>query len=415
MPRMIRSIVDKWGGTTAAFYSYTHMSHDLCTGLLTPMIVFLMLPLVDGGLGLNYLQAGLLMSAFQITSGLSQFLGGWLGDRFNRRTVMAVGLGGVGISLVGVGLSPTYYSIMAVLIVMGLFAGGYHPSAATKLSDSYSKEKRGKALALYMVGGTIGFTLCPILGGLIGGLMGWRYAFIILGIPSILAAIFVLLKIKKTEPITRTTTGNNTQDKSVDRKINLIGALKPIAVLMILSILAQLLAGCSISFISRFMNEIHGITPVYAAMFLAVIRGGGIAGSLLGGWLSDKWGRRNGILLTLTATGPVLYLATILPLNAALVVVFAFLGLLVFMKGTTVLPYLMDNTPQHLRATILGVYFGLAREGMSFANPVAGYYMDKYGIGKVFNVIALSNIALSVVTLLLLLKPKSHRSASRTN
>ena len=71
----LREIFKRWGGGTAFFFTYTHLSHDLCTSLLPAF-----LPLIKEGLGLSYLQSGFLLSALNVTSGLSQFPGGWLGD-----------------------------------------------------------------------------------------------------------------------------------------------------------------------------------------------------------------------------------------------------------------------------------------------------------------------------------------------
>jgi hypothetical protein len=67
----------------------------------------------------------------------------------------------------------------------------------------------------------------------------------------------------------------------------------------------------------------------------------------------------------------------------------------------------MDNVPPHLRATIFGIYFGLGMEGISIIQPIFGYFMDLYGIVRVFEVVALISIALSVISLLLARKSRS--------
>ena len=174
-----KKIIDQWGGTTATFFTYTHLSHDLCIGLLSAL-----LPLIRIGLGISYLQSGLLLSAFTITSGFSQFLGGWLGDRISRPIAIVIGLGGVSLGALMVGLSSSYYSLLIMLIIMGIFSGAYHPSATSLISGYFGEDSRGKAIALHMVGGSIGFSLGPLAGGLIAEAMGWRIAFIILSIPS---------------------------------------------------------------------------------------------------------------------------------------------------------------------------------------------------------------------------------------
>jgi len=176
-----------------------------------------------------------------------------------------------------------------------------------------------------------------------------------------------------------------------------------------LDMLMQLVAGSAMSFIPIYLVDKHNIVPAYAAMLLGITIGGGIAGSLFGGWLSDKWGRKQAIFLALVATGPILYLLTKLPFNVGLIGILILFGLIMYMRIAAVQSFLMDSVPPQLMSTIFGIYFGLAFEGMSLMQPVAGHFMDIFGIAEVFNGIALTSIVLSLVALLLAKKPKLHR------
>ena len=160
--KRLRGVFDQWGGTTATYFAYTHGSHDQCAGLLVAL-----LPFIRTDLGLSYMKSVLLLSAYSITAGASQFLGGWLGDRISRYLVIAVGLCGVGSAALAVGLSSAFYPMLAILIIMGIFAGAYHPSATSMISGYFEKGRMGKAIAVHMLGGSIGFALGPILGGII--------------------------------------------------------------------------------------------------------------------------------------------------------------------------------------------------------------------------------------------------------
>ncbi len=396
------AIFRQWGGGTASLFTYTHFGHDLCCGLLTAL-----LPLIKEGLGLTYLQSGLLLSAYTITSGFSQVLGGWLGDRLRRSAVIAVGLGGVGLATFAVGLSPSYYPMLFILIIMGILAGGYHPSAVSMLSGYFEESRRGRVIALHMVGGSIGFSMGPLLGGLIAEALGWRFAFIILSIPAIFAVPLVLKKfalIEKTAGIMslRQTSGKEpARIQTGVRRVNVIQALRPIAFILFLCVFMQLIAGVAMSFVPLYLVDKHGVTPAFAAVLVGILRFGGIAGSLFGGWLSDRWGRKQAIFLSLVATGPVLYLLTILPYNAGLVVILITFGMFRYMTQATMQPYVLDNVPPYLRATAFGIYFGMALEGQSLMQPVAGHFMDIYGISSIFTVVALVSVGLSLVTLLL--------------
>ncbi|MFC1915726.1 MFS transporter [Chloroflexota bacterium] len=403
--RSLKTILNQWGGSTATFFTYTHLSHDLCIGLFVAL-----LPLIRESLGLSYLQSGLLLSAYTITSGLSQFPGGWIGDRVSRYMVIAIGLGGVGLTTLAIGLSPTYYPMLFILVTMGIFAGAYHPSVVSMLFSHSEKTRRGKVIAIHMVGGSVGFTIGPFLGGLIAELLGWRFAFIILGIPALVAVPLILRKFRQKGPIdslkpeNQSANNDDTTLKPLHRGTNIFQALQPIAIIFSLVILMQFIGGSAMAFIPIYLVDKHNITPAYAAIMIGIVRAGGISGSLFGGWLSDKWSRKNALFLALVTTGPILYLLTKLPFNAGLIVILILFGLIMYMRQATVQTLLMDSVPSQLRATIFGIYFGLGLEGQSLIQPVAGYFMDIFGIAEVFSVIALISVGLSLITLFLVRK-----------
>ncbi len=396
------AVFSQWGGGTAPFFAYTHLTHDLCTGLLTAL-----LPLIKEGLGLTYLQSGILLSAYTITSGLSQIPGGWIGDRLRRNIVVAVGLGGVGLATIAVGLSPSYYPMIVILVIMGILAGGYHPSAVSMLSGYYEEARRGRVIALHMVGGSTGFTIGPLLGGLIADSLGWRFAFIILGFPAISAVPIIMRRFALVEKATgilssgRIPEKESSQTRESPRRAGIFQVLRPMATILFLCVTMQLIAGAAMSFVPLYLVDKHTIAPAYAAVLVGVLRFGGISGSLFGGWLSDRWGRKQAVILSLVATGPVLYLLTILPFNAGFIAVLIAFGLCRYMTQATMQPYLMDSVPPYIRATAFGIYFGLALEGQSLIQPVAGHFMDIYGIVDVFMVIAMVSGALSLLALLL--------------
>jgi len=61
-------IIEQWGGKTALFFSYTHLSHDITTGLLGALI-----PFIPQDLGLDYSEAGFWFPAYALASGFAQF------------------------------------------------------------------------------------------------------------------------------------------------------------------------------------------------------------------------------------------------------------------------------------------------------------------------------------------------------
>ncbi len=389
------NLIYQWGGKIALFYTYLHGSHDLNTGLLVAL-----LPFIRADLGINYLQAGLLASAYSLTSGISQFFGGWISDRIDRKKAMAIGLIGVGLCTLGVGFAPNYYYLLGILILQGIMAGWFHPSALASLTGYIEGARRGKAISVHMLGGTIGFLIGPTLGAGISTLINWHYAFIILAIPAIVAGILALTVLKFPAPTT-SIEGKNQAIKQEKKLSGIINIFRSMIWIFLLVLAVQLLIGPGMSFVSLFLVDKHGISTAAAAMWVSIIRAGGVAGSLLGGWFSDKFGRQRAVLTSLIFLGLSVYLLATVPLNIGLAVVFVVYGMLMSMRETTMQTYLMDTSPPHLRATAFGLYFGFGQEGSSLIQPGIGRLMDIIGIASVFNIIGYFGIGISFISIII--------------
>jgi FSR family fosmidomycin resistance protein-like MFS transporter len=407
-----KTFTHQWGGGNAAYFTTIHFCHDMATGLMSAM-----LPLLRKDLELNYLETSLLVAVYSIISGAAQIPGGWLGDRAKRNVVAAIGLGGVGLAALGVSVSPTYSVILMFMAMMGVFGGFYHPSATSLLTSFFESGRRGTAIGLHLLGGTIGFTAGPVLGGIIGAALGWRFAFVLLSIPALVAVPIVIKKFTprdQPELVKKAKAGDGPGVH--EGKPRLLTVIRPVAAITLLAILVHLVAGASLAFIPLYLVDKHHVDPAYAAMLLGLIRGGGMFGSLFGGWLSDRWGRKNTVVMALAATGPLFYLITWLPFNPALMIVFVVFGAMMLTRQSAIQALLMDRTPARLRSTIFGIYFGLSQEGMSVTQPVVGQLMDLFGIVQVFHLLAIGSIALSVLVLIWAKMTRdNYRAASHDN
>jgi MFS family permease len=155
---------------------------------------------------------------------------------------------------------------------------------------------------------------------------------------------------------------------------------------------------------SLYLVDVHHLSAAAGSMWVTIIRFGGLAGNIIGGWLTDKWGRRAMIYLVLIAFGPVAVLITKLPFGVGLVIVFILFGWLMTMRETTTQTILMDNSPPGLRATIVGIYFSFGQQGSSIIQPVAGNFMNTIGIIDVFTFMAFLAAGFSVLALILVFK-----------
>lgn len=396
---VLKNALDQWGGGTSLFFCYTHLSHDMTTGLLISL-----LPFIRQDMELNYFQAGLLVSAYSVTSGFSQILGGWVADRIKRRWIsIMMGLLGVGVSGFAAGLMPSYYTLLIAMVFMGIFAGFYHPSAVPALSSLF-EDRRGKAIGLHMIGGSVGFGIGPFIGTAIAATLNWHMAFTILCLPALIAGVWVALWLRKIEPVAPSGTRGmpvpvGGQSVTVTGGPALRQVLESVAPVVILVVIVTFTSGSLLPFVPLYLVDHNGLTTTMAAIWTSVIRASGIVGSLLGGWLSDRWGNKRTVLVSLVAIGPAMLLFTTGNYFPLLAVIMMAIGILWTMRETAVQTYLMGKTPLNLHGIVFGIYFGIGQQGQSLLQPVYGGLMDMLGIANIFFYVALISVATSIVTL----------------
>jgi MFS family permease len=121
---------------------------------------------------------------------LSTLPAGWLGDRWRRSSMMVIFFIGLGLSGIATGLATGPVSLAVGLVAIGVFAGIYHPvaiAAVVRLAHG-----SGRAIALNGVFGNMGFAGATLVTGLLTVEFGWRWAFIVPGVVSILLGLLAI-------------------------------------------------------------------------------------------------------------------------------------------------------------------------------------------------------------------------------
>jgi FSR family fosmidomycin resistance protein-like MFS transporter len=132
------------------------------------------------------------------------------------------------------------------------------------------------------------------------------------------------------------------------------------------------------------MVDHHHMSPKWAGIVISIIAGAGVLGAPLGGALSDRFGRKQVILLSLALCGPIFFGVIRLPFGILLWISLFFYGLSMSMRMPTMESLIADVVPVGRRTTVLGVYFFMGMEVAGIATPVVGRLIDVYGLGPVF-------------------------------
>jgi MFS family permease len=123
--------------------------------------------------------------------GLGALPAGWLGDRWSATGMMVVYFLGLGLAGIVCGLLDTPTALLVGLAAIGLFASIYHPVGIAWLVRN--AERRGKALGINGIFGSVGVALAGLTAGALIDAFGWRAAFIVPGVVSLATGLGLLV------------------------------------------------------------------------------------------------------------------------------------------------------------------------------------------------------------------------------
>jgi len=171
-------------------------------------IIVLMVGPIKQDLGLSDTQISLLHGmAFAVFYTLFGLPLGRLMDLYNRRRLITVGVTLWSLMTAACGLMNSFLGLFGCRIGVGVGEAALSPGAYSLIADYFPREKRGRALSVYSLGITVGVGLAFIFGGividvvsvqdtltfpLLGDIAPWQAAFIVVGLPGLLAAALVM-------------------------------------------------------------------------------------------------------------------------------------------------------------------------------------------------------------------------------
>lgn len=274
-------------------------------------------PVMREALGFSLEQLGVIMSVFPLAYGFSKLLAGVLSDRFSTRLFMACGLALTGVVNILFGMQTSLYAFCGLWFLNGVFQGSGAPPCAKLLTSWYPKSERGTWWGFWNTSHNTGGFLIPLLAGYCARAFGWQYGMIVPGIIAIIMALFLYNRIRdcpeavglppvdpdETDSSQSNAASLNPNQPQLTLRQKLFKHVfsNPYVWLLAISYFFVYFVRQGISSWAHiFLMDFKGVSSAQEAAFqVSGMEVGGLLGSLVSGWASDKMmrGRRIPIII----------------------------------------------------------------------------------------------------------------------
>ena len=303
---------------------------------------------------------------FFLTYMLSAPLTGWLGDHFPRKPLIVICA--IAISLVNLltGTVHVFDSLLFRHAILGIGEASFGIYAPSLISDYYPEDQRNRVLTMFYTAIPVGAAIGYLIGEVIGSKYGWRMPFYVSAVPGMIIGVLMLFFLKEpkrgaSEAAAKPATGSAPAVK--------VGSLRLIGNLAVnprymFATMGMAMTVFSLGGISAWMPSFlqrNGMSPdSIGIIFGAIVAGGGLGGTAIGGWWAQRWLKTNHRALYLVsawsaaATVPPALLcffgphATMLPALA--------LAMFFIMMGTGPLnAAIINSVPASIRSSALAI------------------------------------------------------------
>ncbi|SCL74303.1 Fosmidomycin resistance protein [Methanoculleus chikugoensis] len=332
----------------------------LVTDLYSPVLPAI-LPLLIAEQGYSFFLAGLIVTVYNLTSSFVQPLVGWVFDTrgFAVHIGTSVAISAIFISVIG--LLDNYYIVLASVAVAALGHAFFHPSALGTVSRLTRDASRGRITSYFVIGGNLGYAIGPICAGVAVGLMGLP-GLAMLAVPGLVMAV-VLRRILPSP-----------DRSSVPEPV--APAAKPSYRAIVLLVAASGLRAWAIFGSVAFLPTIltlRGFDLVTANILVSGMLIAGVVGQVVGGALSDSYGRKEYTILGLVAAIPpfVVFLTTGGIVSLVALMIFGFILWSTFAVTVAMAHEIAPGNVGLVSGLMLGLAVGVGGMGVAVTGWIA--------------------------------------------
>ena len=355
---------------------------------------------ISNDLGVTLELAGALVVTTTIPWALVAPFSGLLSDRLGRRPVILAALSGMGLATILGAFATEFWTLMLLRFVTGIFGSGGPPTIMAGLIDYYPPQRRGTAIGW----SNTSFSFASLIGvplvGAIGGLWGWRMAFLVTGVGLLVAAVFIRLGYPAVHQ------GGSGSGNAV-RAYGHLFRLPQLGTLLASNLCERVTFMVVTLYLASFLIQRYLLTPVSVAPALALVALGAITGALTGGFLADRLPRASLAALSLGLSGLFGVAVFVWPAHLGLSILagFAF-GLTNAASRPPFIALVLGLTDQH-RGALNGLIASSNQIGWAIGAGVGGLVLGLAGYGGLGLLVGC--FASLSAGLVLLARPKAKR------
>ncbi|WP_297067561.1 MFS transporter [uncultured Duncaniella sp.] len=357
--------------------SAAHCLNDLLQSVITAVY-----PMLKADLGINFAEIGLITLVYQLAASIFQPVVGYAFDRRPFVFSLPMGMCSTAVGILFFAFSSTLPGILLAVFMVGLGSATLHPEAS-RITSLAGRQRRGFAQSVFQVGGNFGGSVGPLLVALIVAPHDRRYVAFFL--------LFAFLCFLAMKPICRWY-GNylrelRNSEVRTERHASLPLSRRytifTIGVIIVLIFSKYIYMASLSSYYTFYLIDKFGVSVSLSQIFLFVFVVSTAVGTLIGGPVGDRYGRKAVIWASILGTAPFSLLMPHVGLAATVILSFC-AGFMLSSAFPAILLYAQELLPTKL-GMISGLFFGFAFGVGGIASAVLGDFADRYGIEAVYN------------------------------
>ena len=357
--------------------SFCHLLNDMMQSLL-PAIY----PMLKSSFGLDFVQVGMITLTYQLTASLLQPLVGLYTDRNPRPYSLATGMSFTLVGLVMLAFAPTFHVLLLAAAMVGMGSSVFHPESS-RVARMASGGRHGFAQSFFQVGGNAGSAIGPLLAAFIvlpfgRSSVSWFSLAALLGIVVLWNVGGWYRRHGIARAVPRTPGATEVQTLPA-RQVK-----QALPVLMALVFSKYFYLASLTSYYTFFLIHKFGVSVQSAQLHLFVLLGAVAAGTIIGGPVGDRFGRKYVIWWSILGVLP---FTLVLPYASLFwtAILSVVIGVILASAFSAILVYAQELVPGKV-GMISGLFFGLAFGMGGIGAAFLGWLADRTSIEFVYHV-----------------------------